>query len=289
MVATLFTAVFAMAILLLGLAGLLVIADRWFAVIEDPRIEIVESMLPATNCGGCGHPGCRAFAEALVAGAAEPAGCAVSPPSEQARIAEFLGVAVGSIEKRVARLACAGGDNVAPRRARYRGLRSCAAAALVAGGGKSCFWGCLGLADCQTACTFAAIAMDNYQLPVVDPQKCTACGDCVVACPKDLFSLQAIGNRLWVACRSRDAGDQVLEECRVGCTACGRCALDAPDHVRMVGNLPVVNYDRGNLSPLATQRCPTGAILWLDDDLGPIKGRAAAPVLRRTPLPDVAS
>ena len=56
----------------------------------------------------------------------------------------------------------------ATNRARYDGLSSCRAAAQVAGGGKGCFWGCLGLADCEEACDFDAIRMDAHSLPVVD-------------------------------------------------------------------------------------------------------------------------
>ncbi|NOQ27655.1 MAG: ferredoxin, partial [Bacteroidales bacterium] len=37
-----------------------------FKVYEDPRIDQVEEVLPAANCGGCGYPGCRGFAEAMV-------------------------------------------------------------------------------------------------------------------------------------------------------------------------------------------------------------------------------
>lgn len=37
-----------------------------FKVYEDPRIDAVESMLPGANCGGCGYPGCRGLADALV-------------------------------------------------------------------------------------------------------------------------------------------------------------------------------------------------------------------------------
>ena len=37
-----------------------------FKVFEDPRIDQVEEVLPAANCGGCGFPGCRNFAETLV-------------------------------------------------------------------------------------------------------------------------------------------------------------------------------------------------------------------------------
>ena len=114
-------------------------------------------MLPHANCGACGFPGCRPFAEALVTGAAAPGKCSVSTDDGRARIAAYLGVDVGAEEKRVARLACAGGSNVARNRAHYQGHESCRAAAQVAGGGKGCFWGCLGLADCAVVCDFDAI------------------------------------------------------------------------------------------------------------------------------------
>ena len=147
------TAIGAVGALTLALATLLVLADRKLSVWEDPRIDEVEEMLPHANCGACGYPGCRPFAEALVAGQALPGKCTVSSEAGRVRIAAYLGVDVGAEEKRVARLACAGGTNVARNRAHYDGLETCAAAARVAGGGKACFWGCLGLADCFEAAT----------------------------------------------------------------------------------------------------------------------------------------
>jgi len=270
-----------MAALTVVLASLVVIANHWLAVQEDPRIGAVEAMLPHTNCGACGYPGCQAFAEALVRGDALPGKCSVGSAADHEKIAAFLGVDVGAEEKRVARLACAGGNNVARNRAHYEGMPSCAAAALVAGGGKACFWGCLGLADCEQACDFDAITMDAHQLPVVDEDRCTACGDCVDACPKDLFSLHPISHRLWVACSSLAKGDEILDECEVACTACGRCAMDAPGIIEMRNNLPAIDYQSGRLSAEPTQRCPTGAIVWIDEVTGPVKGRAAKPVVRQ--------
>ena len=272
--------------LTLALATLLVLAHRRLAVEEDPRIDEVEEMLPHANCGACGYPGCRPFAEGLIAGETLPGRCTVGSAQEHAAIASYLGVAVGAEEKRVARLACAGGDNVARRRARYEGLASCRAAAQVAGGGKGCFWGCLGLADCEESCDFDAIRMDAHALPVVDESACTACGDCVVACPKDLFSIHPVGHRLWVACRSLEAGDGLLDDCEVACTACGRCALDAPGLITMEANLPVVDYARDHDTRVPIQRCPTGAIVWIDPQAGLVKGAAATPIFRQGALRD---
>ncbi|MBM4062056.1 MAG: RnfABCDGE type electron transport complex subunit B [Planctomycetes bacterium] len=274
------TAIAAIGGLAVVLATLVAVANKKLYVAEDPRIDAVEEMLPHANCGACGFPGCRPFAEAVVTGKAKPGKCTVSSDEGRATIASFLGVDVGAEEKRVARLACAGGDNVARDRASYEGLASCSAAALVAGGGKGCFWGCLGLADCERACTFDAIVMDGQRLPVVDEQKCTACGDCVVACPKDLFSVHEASHRLWVACKSQEAGDGILEDCQVGCTACGRCAMDAPGLITMRGNLPVVDYQKNHQTKTPIQRCPTGAIVWLDAD-GPQKGAAAKKIIRK--------
>ena len=280
------TGVVAIGGLTLALATLLVVANSRLHVEEDPRIDAVEDMLPHTNCGGCGYPGCRPFAEALVSGEVLPGKCTVSPPEEHSRIAGYLGVDVGAEEKRVARLACAGGSNVARNHASYAGLKSCGAAALVAGGGKGCFWGCLGLGDCEVVCDFDAIEMNQHGLPVVDESRCTACGDCVAACPKDLFSLEPISHRLWVACRSQEEGDGILEDCQVGCTACARCAMDAPGLIEMRGNLPVVDYTRGAASAAPTKRCPTGAIVWMDPKAGVVKGMSARKIIRQGALRD---
>jgi len=231
------TAIGAVGGLTFVLASLLVLANRKLHVEEDPRIDVVEEMLPHANCGACGFPGCRPF--------------------------------------------CAGGLNVARDHSRYLGLMSCRAATQVAGGGKGCFWGCLGLADCRDVCDFDAIYMNGQALPVVIEDRCTACGDCVEVCPKDLFSLQVESRRLWVACRSLEAGDELLEDCEVACTACGRCAMDAPGLIGMQDNLPVIDYDRPHATRTPIQRCPTGAIVWLDPDQGVVKGAAAKKIVRR--------
>lgn len=269
------------------LAAVLAIANKKLFVWEDPRIDEVESMLPGANCGACGCAGCRAFAEKAVHGQIAPGKCTVSTPEGVISIASFLGVNAGTEEKRVARLACAGGNHVARNRASYEGMGSCRAAALVGGGGKGCSWGCLGLADCERACDFDAIYMDEHGLPVVVEDKCTACGDCVRACPKELFSIHPVSHRLWVACKNRLNGDAAETECAVACTACGRCAADAPEGlIQIVNHLAVVDYAKNRLATQAPiQRCPTGAIVWLDAGGGAVKGVEAKKITRKSPLP----
>ena len=211
----------------------------------------------------------------------------MSSVEQRFSIADLLGVPAGEVEKRVARLACAGGSHVAFQRARYAGHGSCRAAAVVSGGGKECAWGCLGLADCRDVCTFDAIRMDAHGLPVVDPAKCTACNDCVEVCPKGLFSLEPVSRRLWVACRNLADGDTAEAACEVACNACGKCVADAaPGLMKLAANLAVVDYARNDLAERkVVERCPTGAIVWYDNPDRPAKGAAARRILRKEPLP----
>jgi electron transport complex protein RnfB len=273
-------AVLTLAALSFLFASFLVLAHRKLHVDEDPRIDAANSMLPGTNCGACGFPGCLGLAQAMVAGTALPGKCTVMTEDERDDVAGYLGIDVGAEEKVVARLACAGGTNVARNRADYAGLQSCRAANLVAGGGKACFWGCLGLGDCETVCDVDAIYMDQHSLPVVIEDACTACGDCVDACPKDLFSLHPVSHRLWIACRNLEKGDAVLADCEVACDACGKCAVDAPGVITMIDNLPVIDYSRHHDVREAIERCPTGSIVWYDGKIGPVKGRVARKVVR---------
>lgn len=276
-----------MAALGVALAALLAVASRKLHVHEDPRIDEVEEMLPRSNCGACGTPGCRPFAEMVIKGEIQPGQCTVNSAEDNQAIADYLGVDVGDIEKQVARLACAGGAHVARTRARYAGMASCRAASLVSGGGKGCTWGCLGLGDCEVVCDFDAIHMNRYSLPVVDADLCTACGDCVEVCPKDLFSLQPVSHRLWVACKNQQPGDEAELECEVACTACGRCAVDAPEGlIAMQNELAVIDYSKNALaSRIAIERCPTGAIVWLNDKTGTQLGREAKKIVREEALP----
>jgi electron transport complex protein RnfB len=260
----------------------LAVAHRLLKVEEDPRLEIVEEMLPGSNCGACGEAGCRAFAEKLLAGAVAPSKCSVSNEEAIDDIAAMLGVDAGQAEKRVARLHCAGGLAQAQQIAEYEGYTSCRAAHLVGGGGKGCSWGCLGLADCMHACDFDAIHMNGDRLPVVSVDACTACGDCVEACPRDLFDILPASQHLIVQCKAPLAAEEARAICRVACDACGRCAQDAaPGLIRMENNLPVIDYSAGGpAEPAATERCPTGAIRWVErgqfvEDSTPLLSEAA--------------
>ncbi len=269
------------------LALALAFANRKLYVYEDPRIGEIEDMLPKSNCGACGNAGCRAFAELVVEGKIQPSQCTVSSSEQREAIASYLGVDAGDAEKRVARLACGGGKQVAYLRAQYSGLKTCRAASVVGGGGKECAWGCLGLGDCVSVCNFGALSLDRYGLPQVDADKCTACGDCVDVCPKDLFSIQPVSHKLWVACKNHADGETAEASCEVACTACGRCVTDAGgEMLRLENNLVVIDYlQNEHLTKKPIERCPTGAIVWFENPNLSVKGAAARKILRQQPLP----
>ena len=251
---------------------ILTVAYHYLKVDEDPRIAETEELLPGTNCGACGEPGCLPFAIKLVAGEVTPSGCTVASEDDIDNLSEFLGVDAGEQEQIVARLKCAGGKGQAFQIAEYHGFEGCRAAAVISGGGKGCSWGCLGLGDCEVACTFDVIHMNDNGLPVVDTENCTACGDCVDICPKDLFELRPLAEKLYVQCNIPLEGESVTALCSAGCDACGKCVADAPSGLMaMVNELPVVNYASGLFSTdkatrKAIDRCPTHSIQWLEGD-----------------------
>ena len=251
--------------------AILAIAQRFLKVDEDPRIEAANDMLPGTNCGACGQPGCLPFAEKLVSGEVNPGQCTVSTDDDIELIAELLQVDAGKQEKLVARLRCAGGGRQAHQIAEYHGFEGCRAAAVVSGGGKGCAWGCLGLADCEVACTFDAIHMNANGLPQVDTEKCTACPDCMAACPRDLFELVPLKQNLYVQCNIPLAGVAATQLCSTACDACGKCVADAaPGLIHMENNLPVIDYSAGGPAlPEAVFRCATRSIVWLEREQFP--------------------
>ncbi len=250
----------------LGLAfgGALAVAYHFLKVEEDPRIDDTEELLPGNNCGACGQPGCRAFAEKLVLREVKPGKCTVASPDDLDRVAQYLGVDVGAQIKEVARIKCAGAEGMVEKLATYEGITSCRAAVIIDRGGRACPWGCLGLADCERACTFDAIAMTSLGLPKVEPARCTACGDCVAVCPLDLFVIEPEAKTVFVQCSSPLVGEEATTRCRVACDACGLCAKAAGPAITMEGGLPVVDPEAREIPRDAVWKCPTGAIVWLD-------------------------
>lgn len=233
--------------LVLGIG--LVLASKYLAVEEDPRIERVAEELPNANCGGCGYAGCAGFAKAVVAGEANINDCAPMSSDAAAVIAGILGVELEEKAKEVAIVLCAGGNDVAQRKSRYLGVGDCRAAELVAGGDKECPYGCLGLGSCVTACSFDAIEISAEGVAIVDRDKCTACGKCVDACPRNIIKIVPEAFPVHVLCSSQDKGKVVKGYCKVGCIACKLCTRESKPVFDTKTGLSVVNYEHGGDVP----------------------------------------
>ncbi len=266
---TIILAVLSMGGLCALLSFLLAGADKKLRVEQDPRVEKVLAALPGVNCGGCGFPGCSAFAEHVVAGDARINGCAPGGQATAEKIAVIMGVEVGSMEKQVAVVLCHGGTKEAVRSAVYDGVKTCRAATFVGGGGKLCSYGCLGYGDCVAACPFDAIAMNDNLLPVVDPQKCTACGKCVEACPRQLIELHSVNHTMFVFCKSQEKGPAVKKACSVGCIACRLCVKNSPveNGIVMNGNLASIDHAICPPSDVVVEKCPMNTIQIVRYDL----------------------
>lgn len=238
-----------------------------FKVYEDPRIDEVEEALPAANCGGCGFAGCRNFAEACVkADDFEGLYCPVGGNDLMADVASILGRDAVAQDPQVAVLLCNGKCDNRPKTNIYDGATTCAITSSVYGGDTGCSFGCLGHGDCVDVCNFDALHMDSETgLPVVTDEKCTACGACVKACPKDLFELRKRNKRdrkIYVSCKNEDKGGAAKKSCSVACIGCSKCFKVCPfEAITMNNNLAYIDGDKCKLCRKCTLECPTHAII----------------------------
>ncbi|MDP2928315.1 MAG: RnfABCDGE type electron transport complex subunit B [Candidatus Omnitrophota bacterium] len=253
------------AILVLGVLGLifgigLAIASKELAVQINPKLDQVQHLLPGSNCGVCGNPGCFGFAENLVSGKSVVEGCRVCSDESREKIAKVLGLALVKQNKKIATLHCNGGLRVKDKYL-YNGVNDCIDANLVLGGQKGCVFACLGFDTCLKACQFGAISMSAEALPVVDKVKCRSCNKCVLVCPKKLFSLVYVTNTVYVACSSHDLGKDVKSVCPVGCIACKLCEKACKfDAIHIVDNLAVIDYHKCTSCQECVKVCPAKTI-----------------------------
>lgn len=243
--------------------GSLAFAAKKFAVEVNPKIELINEALPGANCGGCGFPGCAAYADGIVTKNAAINKCAPGGAETQTKIAAIMGLAMSELsEPKVAVVQCGGGTEQAKTKFIYHGIPDCTAAELIGQGAKSCKYGCLGLGSCVRACPFDAMYMDNNGLPRVIEDKCTACGICVTTCPRGIMALIPRRQKIFVACVSQDRGKAVKDVCSVGCTGCTLCAnpkVTPTGSIKMSGNLPtIISIDAEELDN-AVQKCPANS------------------------------
>ncbi len=253
-------------LLILGVLGILFgcllgYASKKFAVEKDPLYINIREALPGANCGACGYAGCDAYAKAVAASEAAPNRCSVGGQAAADAIAQCLGVEAAAMERQIARVACKGGCAEAPDKAEYYGIADCREAAMTAGGGtKACRFGCLGLGTCEAVCPFGAIHVHNG-VAETDPEKCTGCGACTKACPRQLIQLVPEKEYIYLPCSSQDRGKEVKQVCSVGCIGCGLCAKACPQMaITMEKNRPVIQRDICLGCNSCVEKCPTGIL-----------------------------
>ncbi|PIN69280.1 electron transporter RnfB [Candidatus Woesearchaeota archaeon CG11_big_fil_rev_8_21_14_0_20_43_8] len=231
-----------------------------FAVHIDPKIKEIASLLPQVNCGACGFANCETYATAVASGKAEAGRCVPGGSDVAKKISAIIGAESVAIEKKLARVICAGGKDCKDSFV-YGGIKTCKAAVLVDGGQKSCQYGCLGFGDCTRICPFDAIHMGDKGLPVVDDKKCTGCGKCVEECPLLVLELVPAPKKTWVMCKSKDSPAETRTNCSSGCIACRMCEKVCPvDAVHVNDNFAKIDYSKCIDCGECARKCPVKVI-----------------------------
>jgi heterodisulfide reductase subunit A-like polyferredoxin len=165
------------------------------------------------------------------------------------------------VERVVCARHCGGGDSSA-RAYEYHGVRTCGAAARLAGGPVTCPAGCLGFGDCERACAFDAITFDSRGLPVVDLDACTGCGVCVAECPRDgLLDLVPEEVGVTVRCASTDKAKAKRAYCGVSCIGCKKCEKECPyGAIAVTDFLAAVDAEACTACGICVSVCPQGCI-----------------------------
>jgi electron transport complex protein RnfB len=160
-----FIAIISIGLLAAALGLLLGFAAIRFKVEGDPITDQIDAILPQTQCGQCGFPGCRPYAEAIAAGEAEINRC---PPGGEATIqalADLLGKEPIPLDEE------RGEHPEEP---------------LVA---KIIEDYCIGCTLCIQACPVDAIIGAAKQMHTVITDDCTGCDLCPPACPVDTIDM----------------------------------------------------------------------------------------------------
>jgi len=170
------SAVFIAVSVLLGLAvifGLVLgYAAVKFYVEGNPIVEQIDALLPQTQCGQCGHPGCRPYAEAIANGEA----INKCPPGGQATVealADLLDVEVIPLD------GADEGDAEPVKTVAF--IREAE---------------CIGCTKCIQACPVDAILGAAKQMHTVISAECTGCDLCIEPCPVDCIDIVKIETTL---------------------------------------------------------------------------------------------
>lgn len=267
MSSTILITIISLSLLALVSAVILYFVAQKFKIFEDPRIDEVQAVLPAANCGGCGFAGCRNFAEALVkAESFDGLNCPVGGGTVMGQIAQLLGKVAPVVDPRVAVLKCNGTPEFRPRTSTYDGASECRISHSLYIGETDCSYGCMGYGDCVKACTFNAMYIDpSTGLPIILDDKCTGCGACVKACPRNIIELRKKAKKdrkIYVACSNCDKGGPARRACKVACIACSKCFnVCTFNAITIENNLAYIDASKCSFCRKCVTECPTNSIL----------------------------
>lgn len=240
---------------------LLSFASTKFAFKSDPVRESIMEILPGINCGACGYPKCELYADAVIKSQANVGKCVVGGTHVAERMANVLGIDAKAQIRMHARVLCIGGKDKAVDKYIYNGVKDCIIAVKLGGGPKGCRFGCIGLGTCVRVCTFDAIKLNDKGISEINPEKCTSCGICIRVCPKKIIETIPAESKVQVYCKSQEKGKKVIENCKTGCIACGRCVKACRyDAINFNNNLASVDYAKCVNCFDCVKVCPTGSI-----------------------------
>jgi electron transport complex protein RnfB len=131
-------------------------------------VETIDAVLPQTQCGQCGYPGCRPYADAIASGEAPINQC---PPGGDEVIAELALL----LNQPVIPLNSAHGTATPPVVARIDEEA------------------CIGCTLCIDACPVDAIVGARKMMHTVITAECTGCALCLPPCPVDCIALAPTG------------------------------------------------------------------------------------------------
>ena len=159
-------AIMALGALVLGAA--LGFASIKFKVEGNPLVEKIEGILPQTQCGQCGFPGCKPYAEAIAKGEVDINLCPPGGMEGVQKLADLLGREVKDLEaeekpKQVAII----DENT-----------------------------CIGCTLCIQACPVDAIVGAAKQMHTIIAPLCTGCELCLPPCPVECIRMEPIGENI---------------------------------------------------------------------------------------------